>query len=78
MRVVITRVLPVPAPARTSSGPSVVETASRCDGLSDASSAASPRRARTGIVEGGAGSAKGGGGYNTRRRRIRSPSTATA
>ena len=35
MRVVITRVLPVPAPARTSSGPSVVVTASRCAGFSD-------------------------------------------
>ena len=35
MRAVITRVLPVPAPASTSSGPSVVETASRCAGFSD-------------------------------------------
>ena len=33
MRWVMTRVLPVPAPARTSSGPSVVVTASRCGGL---------------------------------------------
>ena len=33
MRVVSTRVLPVPAPARTSTGPSVVSTASRCSGL---------------------------------------------
>src|SRR5687767_1030625 len=50
MRVVITRVLPVPAPARTRSGPSVVETASRCAGLSDESRG-----------EGGRGSAKGDG-----------------
>ena len=42
MRVVITRVLPVPAPARTSSGPSVVVTASRCAGLSLASREVSP------------------------------------
>src|SRR5690606_18703455 len=34
MRVVSTRVFPVPAPARTSTGPSVVSTASRCSGLS--------------------------------------------
>ena len=34
MRVVSTRVLPVPAPASTSSGPSSVSTASRCSGLS--------------------------------------------
>ena len=33
-RVVSTRVLPVPAPARTRSGPSTVSTASRCSGLS--------------------------------------------
>ena len=33
MRTVITRVLPVPAPARTSTGPSVVVTARRCSGL---------------------------------------------
>ena len=42
MRVVITRVLPVPAPASTSSGPSVVATASRWAGLRDARSAALP------------------------------------
>ena len=34
MRVVSTRVLPVPAPARTSTGPSSVSTAARCSGLS--------------------------------------------
>jgi hypothetical protein len=34
MRVVSTRVLPVPAPASTSTGPSSVSTASRCSGLS--------------------------------------------
>ncbi len=34
MRVVRTRVLPVPAPARTSTGPSVVSTAARCSGFS--------------------------------------------
>src|SRR5688572_24852513 len=35
MRAVITRVLPVPAPASTSSGPSVVVTASRWAGFRD-------------------------------------------
>ena len=35
MRNVSTRVLPEPAPASTSSGPSVVSTASRCAGLSE-------------------------------------------
>ena len=34
IRVVSTRVLPVPAPASTSTGPSSVTTASRCSGLS--------------------------------------------
>ena len=34
MRVVSTRVLPVPAPASTSTGPSVVSTASLCSGFS--------------------------------------------
>src|SRR5216683_4280364 len=34
MRYVMTRVLPLPAPARMSTGPSVVSTASRCCGLS--------------------------------------------
>ena len=33
MRVVSTRVLPVPAPASTSTGPSVASTAWRCSGL---------------------------------------------
>ncbi len=33
IRVVSTRVLPVPAPASTSTGPSSVSTASRCSGL---------------------------------------------
>ena len=33
MRVVSTRVLPVPAPARTRTGPSVASTAARCSGL---------------------------------------------
>jgi hypothetical protein len=33
IRVVSTRVLPVPAPARTSTGPSVASTAWRCSGL---------------------------------------------
>ena len=36
MRVVSTRVLPVPAPASTSTGPSRVSTASRCSGLRSA------------------------------------------
>ncbi len=35
MRTVMTRVLPEPAPARISSGPSVASTASRCRSLSD-------------------------------------------
>src|ERR1039458_2560069 len=34
MRNVMTRVLPLPAPARISTGPSVVSTASRCCGFS--------------------------------------------
>ncbi len=34
MRVVSTRVLPVPAPASTRTGPSVASTARRCSGLS--------------------------------------------
>src|SRR5438067_9006073 len=34
MRYVLTRVFPLPAPARMSTGPSVVSTASRCCGLS--------------------------------------------
>src|SRR5213079_3107715 len=34
MRYVMTRVFPLPAPARMSTGPSVVSTASRCCGLS--------------------------------------------
>src|SRR5437867_2867286 len=38
MRQVITRVLPVPAPARMSTGPSVVLTARRCSGLSEVKS----------------------------------------
>ena len=33
MRVVSTRVLPVPAPASTSTGPSSASTAARCSGL---------------------------------------------
>ena len=36
-RVVSTRVLPVPAPARTSTGPSVATTAARCSGFNPAS-----------------------------------------
>ena len=36
MRVVSTRVLPVPAPASTSTGPSSVSTAARCSGLRSA------------------------------------------
>ena len=34
MRWAMTRVLPLPAPARTSTGPFVVVTASRCGGFS--------------------------------------------
>ena len=45
MRVVMTRVLPVPAPARTRSGPSVVEAASRWAGLSEARRGLSARGA---------------------------------
>src|SRR5215218_1172743 len=40
-RAVRAEVLPVPAPARTSTGPSVVSTASRCGGLRPASQGAS-------------------------------------
>src|SRR5712692_10435385 len=80
MRVVITRVLPVPAPARTSSGPSTVETASRCDGLSVASRAASPRGGRSWIVgEGCREGAKRGRTYTTglaARGRVVASSTA--
>src|SRR6266545_2401641 len=66
MRVVITRVLPVPAPARTSSGPSVVETASRWAGFSDARRAVSPRGRRSWDVGRGRGEgAKGDGLYIT-------------
>ena len=36
IRVVRTRVLPVPAPASTSTGPSSASTAARCSGLSPA------------------------------------------
>ena len=36
MRVVSTRVLPVPAPASTSTGPSSASTAARCSGFSPA------------------------------------------
>ena len=36
MRWAMTRVLPLPAPARTSTGPFVVVTASRCGGFSGA------------------------------------------
>src|SRR6185295_14008194 len=42
MRCVMTRVLPLPAPARMSTAPSVASTASRCCGFSPASSADSP------------------------------------
>ena len=55
MRVVITRVLPVPAPARTSSGPSVVETASRWAGFSVDSSALSACNTRLWFMRRGAG-----------------------
>src|SRR5215471_5254815 len=53
IRYVMTRVLPLPAPARISTGPSVVSTASRCCGFSldryedkfqDTRKAGSPRR----------------------------------
>ena len=47
MRVVSTRVLPVPAPASTSTGPSSVSTASRCSGLRPSRYGAAALRART-------------------------------
>ena len=47
MRVVSTRVLPVPAPASTSTGPSSVSTASRCSGLSPVEILRGRRGART-------------------------------
>ena len=53
MRVVMTRVLPVPAPARTRRGPSVVETASRWAGLR--------RREEGAVGPGGAAPGRGGG-----------------
>jgi hypothetical protein len=46
IRVVITRVFPVPAPASTSSGPSVVDAASRCEGFRASRRAALPGRGR--------------------------------
>ena len=51
MRVVMTRVLPVPAPARTRSGPSVVEAASRWPGLSEARRRLAARGARRRAAE---------------------------
>ena len=62
MRTVSTRVLPVPAPANTSTGPSSVSTASRCSALSPARYAAPdpPARARAAIPPGvGAGGSSG-------------------
>ena len=44
MRCVSTRVLPLPAPATTRIGPSGAATASRCTGLSPASSASGESR----------------------------------
>ena len=46
MRVVNTRVFPVPAPARTSTGPSIASTASRCSGFSASRYRTCPCRAR--------------------------------
>ena len=68
-RVVSTRVLPVPAPASTSTGPSVASTASRCSGLSPANGSADARRLRAGRRRGTgevavAGLSRGGGHGN--------------
>src|SRR5262245_4098204 len=64
MRAVITRVLPVPAPASTRSGPSVVVTASRWDGLR-AASRPSASGIRPGWVEDGRGGRDKGRVYIT-------------
>ena len=62
MRWVMTRVLPLPAPARISTGPSVASTASRCcalsagrserDGASGTRRAVSATRSRAGLLDG--------------------------
>src|SRR5580698_5378136 len=60
MRTVSTRVLPVPAPASTSTGPSSVSTASRCSGLSPVRYGAPAACARAAIPPGaGAGRSTG-------------------
>ena len=46
-RVVSTRVLPVPAPASTRTGPSVASTAARCSGFSPPSASGARTRARS-------------------------------
>ena len=59
MRWVITRVLPLPAPARISTGPSVASTASRCCALR-------PARRREGSEDTGTRYfSPGAGGYST-------------
>ena len=67
MRVVMTRVLPVPAPARTRRGPSVVEAASRCAGLSEARSGLSAREERLRAAEEECMGRDKGRSYTTRR-----------
>ena len=61
MRVVSTRVLPVPAPASTSTGPSSVSTARRCSGFRSVEIAVAPgtRRHR---ARGNAARRRGGRG----------------
>src|SRR5262245_15911622 len=87
MRVVMTRVLPVPAPASTSSGPSVVETASRCAGLSVASKASAPGawRRRTAVEDREEGakralllSRSGATSWSALRRQVRHPQLLAA
>ena len=59
MRVVSTRVLPVPAPASTRTGPSVASTASRCSGFSLSShGVARPPAARAAMPPGRASGAE--------------------
>jgi hypothetical protein len=65
MRVVSTRVLPVPAPASTRTGPSSVSTASRCSGLRPARyGAPTVARARAAMPPGAGGGAASIGSGN--------------
>src|SRR4051794_16120226 len=66
MRVVSTRVLPVPAPASTRTGPSRVSTAWRCSGLRPCRYGASPAaRARAAMPDGAGGAGAGVNGLGS-------------